>query len=374
MYDFSFICRKSKANKQGLAPIELSIIINKERTYIALPMKTDPLKFTKMMNSKKNNEVQQYTSTVRTKLNKCINDMMVGDVAITAKSLKEFFQNGGTKSYTLFKVADEFLEYYTKKSVDCTSEVIRKYRLAIDKFKKFIGDVELRTITPQHIEEFKVELLQEYKLEQTTANYVIARCKTMITYAFNKGYISVNPMAFITISKKQKDVEFLTNDEVERIASKDFNNERLNKVRDLFLFQCETALAFADMVQISFLDIKNEEGMYYVKKKRQKTGIEFFTVLSPLAMDILKRYNFNLDIISNQKANAYLKEIADLCRIDKPLHTHIARHTAATRLLNNGHRLEVVAKILGHTNTKQTQHYAKLIDKTVLNEFKRKVG
>ena len=111
--------------------------------------------------------------------------------------------------------------------------------------------------------------------------------------------------------------------------------------------------------------------MYYIKKQRQKTKIDFFTVLTPKAMEILKKYNFNLNFISNQSCNAYLKEIADLCHINKQLHTHIARHTAATRLLNEGFRIEIVAKILGHTNTKQTAHYAKLIDKTVLNEFKK---
>ena len=108
-----------------------------------------------------------------------------------------------------------------------------------------------------------------------------------------------------------------------------------------------------------------------MKKRRQKTGIEFFTILTPKAMEILKKYNFNLDIISNQKANAYLKEIADVCGIEKHLTTHTARHTAATRLLNMGYRLEIVSKILGHTNTKQTQHYAKLIDKTIIKEYEK---
>ena len=118
-------------------------------------------------------------------------------------------------------------------------------------------------------------------------------------------------------------------------------------------------------------DIQCEDGMYFVRKARQKTGVVFFTVLNDEAMNILKKYDYHLPILSNQKYNSYLKEIADICNINKSLHSHIARHTCATQLLNDGMPIEIVAKVLGHTNTRQTMHYAKLMDKTVLKEFKR---
>ena len=89
--------------------------------------------------------------------------------------------------------------------------------------------------------------------------------------------------------------------------------------------------------------------------------------LSETAIDILERYNYVLPIISNQRYNSYLQEIADLCGIEIRLTSHIARHTAATLMLNSGIAIEVVAKILGHSSTKMTQHYAKLLDKTVIN-------
>ena len=367
MYNFSFYCRESKVDRNGLAPIELSIAINGKRMFIALPRKAKPSEFKILIKSKRNNDIIVYTSTIRTKLNKYINDMLLADTAITAEALKEYFKNGGVKTYPLFDVANEFITFQSKRT---TAEACRKYELAIDKLKMFIGNIELKNITSVHIEEFKVNL-KSNKLEDSTINYILARCKSLFTYATNKNYINTNPMVFITISKKQKDVEKLEDYEVEKIMNKDFKNDRLNKVKDLFIFQCETALAFADMMQISFLDIQQDNGMYFVKKKRQKTGIEFFTILSPTAMNILRKYNFNLNIISNQKCNAYLKEIGDICNISKPLHTHIARHTAATRLLNNGIPIEIVSKILGHTNTRQTMHYAKLMDKTVLNAFKQ---
>ena len=367
MYNLSFICRESKSDRNGLSAVELSIVIDGKRTYVALPMKVSARDFKKKMESKRNNDILEYTSSVRVKLNKYINEMMLHNIPITAQSIKDYFLNGGIKTYMLQDVINEFLEYQEKKT---SIEALRKYRLALDKLLAFVGNVELKHIKAIHLEELKIDL-KNRGFEDSTLNHILARIKTMFTYAHNKNYIEINEMAFMKINKKPKEVEYLTEEEIERIAKKDFGNERLNKVRDLFLFQCETATAFADMIQITFLDIQCEDGVNFVKKKRQKTGIEFFTVLSPTALNILKRYNFNLNIISNQKCNAYLKEIADVCRIDKPLHTHIARHTAATRLLNNGYRLEIVSKILGHTNTKQTMHYAKLMDKTVLKEFKR---
>ena len=122
-------------------------------------------------------------------------------IAITAHSLKEYFKNGGIKTYLLFDIAEEFLEYHSKKTANCASKVMKKYRLAIDKFKRFIGNVELKTITPQHIEEFKIELKQTYKFEGSTTYYLLARIKTMPSYAFNKAYIKVNPRCLSTIPK-----------------------------------------------------------------------------------------------------------------------------------------------------------------------------
>ena len=105
----------------------------------------------------------------------------------------------------------------------------------------------------------------------------------------------------------------------------------------------------------------------YLKKKRGKTGVTYILPLNDTAISLLRKYDFELPIITNQKYNSYLKEIADICGIKKTLTTHLARHTAATLMLNAGIAIEVVSKILGHSNTKMTQHYAKLLDKTVIN-------
>ena len=385
MWNFNFICRESKADRNGLASIELSIIIDGKRTYIALPMKCKATEFKKKMASKKNNEVLEYTSAIRLKLNQYINEMLVKDIAVTATALKEYFKSGGTKSYTLSMLRSDFLSYYNNKSKAnaVTSKVVRKYELALDKFQAFMKkDVEIATIKSLDLENFKTHLqLQtkevnseeekaERKFEDTTIAHILTKIKTAFTYAVNNGNLKLNPFNQITIGKNTKDVVKLDNEELEVIKRKAFVG-RLDKVKDLFLFQCNTALAYCDMANLCKSDIQFNDGMYYIRKARQKTKVVFFTVLNEDAMNILKKYDYKLPILSNQKYNSYLKEIGDICGINKELHSHLARHTCATRLLNDGMPLEVVAKVLGHTNTRQTQHYAKLLDKTVLNSFKK---
>ena len=230
MYNFSFICRASKIDKKGFAPIELSIIINGTRTYVILPMKYEPTLFNKMMTSKKNNEVLEYTSSVRTKLNKCIAEMTANNIAITAHSLKEYFKNGGIKTYLLFDIAEEFLEYHSKKTANCASEVMKKYRLAIDKFKKFIGNVELKTITPQHIEEFKIELKQTYKFEGSKeqelfeyADTSLDARKEVLRHLLNTNKLSFNSVQqavnFIAIMLGKEKIQDIIKTEIDKVIS-----------------------------------------------------------------------------------------------------------------------------------------------------------
>ena len=374
MWDFSFICRASKADRNGLSPIELSIVIAEKRTYVRLQMKVSATEFKKKMNSRKNNEVLEYTSQVRNQLNKYANEMMSLGIPVTAHSLKEHFVNGGIKSYTLYDLQKDFIQYYAKKceANNVSDRVLRKYIIAMSKFVNHIGgEIEINQVTSNHINDFKSTLMSMY--ERTTVAYMIAKIKCAFQYAIDNGNLKTNVFSQVTIDRKSKEVQYLTNDEVEIIRNKQMN-DRLERIKDLFLFQCYTALSYSDMAQITKDDIQQEQGMYYIRKARQKTKVVFFTVLSNEAMNILKKYDYVLPLLSNQKYNSYLKEIGAMCNLSKELHSHLARHTCATRLLNEGIPMEIVAKVLGHTTTKMTQHYAKLLDKTVLNAFKRHIG
>ena len=378
MWNFSFICRASKADRNGLSPIELSIVINGKRTYVSLPMKVSSSEFAKKINSKRNNEILDYTSSVRLLLTKYCGEMMAQGTAITASSIKEYFVNGGRKIYCLNDLRNDFLSYYGKKVEvgAVTAKVYRKYELVFERFSNYVAkqtgksadDIEVNNINNIHIEGFRLELSKS--MERTTISHILVKLKSFFIFAINNGKIKINPFNQITIDRTQKEVVKLDKNELEIIKLKSLDG-RLDKVRDLFVFQCCTGLAYCDMADLRQSDIQTNGDMFYVRKNRKKTQITFFTVINETAWAILEKYNYQLPVLSNQKYNAYLKEIGDICNIKKSLHSHLARHTCATQLLNDGMSIEVVAKVLGHTNTRQTQHYARLMDRTILDAFKK---
>jgi integrase len=184
----------------------------------------------------------------------------------------------------------------------------------------------------------------------------LTKAKSIFVYAIRNDKIASNPFDTIKIKKGEANITPLTKEELMTIANKDFGVSRLNQVRDLFVFAANTALSYCDLAAVRKEDIQTDGDVMYLKKKRGKTGVTYILPLNDTAVGLLKKYDFELPVISNQRYNGYLKEIAEICGIRKVLTTHLARHTAATLMLNAGIAIEVVAKILGHSNTKMTQH------------------
>jgi site-specific recombinase XerD len=194
------------------------------------------------------------------------------------------------------------------------------------------------------------------------------------------GWLNKDP--FSNYKAKVKDVVrvCLTEEEIQTIINKDFKIERVAMVRDIFVFSCFTGLAYIDVKQLTKNNISlGIDGDKWIFKNRQKTDTTSKIPLLPMAQEIINKYENHpvcinedrlLPILSNQKMNAYLKEIADLCEINKDLTFHIARHTFATTItLSNGVPLETVSKMLGHTSLKTTQHYAKILDKKISEDM-----
>ena len=174
----------------------------------------------------------------------------------------------------------------------------------------------------------------------------------------------------IHLRKDITHVEFLTEEELARIRDTELFNESLNRMRDLFIFQSSCGLSYCDMAALEPGDYQyNDKGQIYIHKRRAKTGVYFTSVVLPDGIEILKRYDFQLPQISNQKYHAALKFIKDICKIEKPLHTHMARHTVATLLLNSGVDMVTVSKILGHANSRITERvYAKMLPETIFQK------
>ena len=367
----SFYCRSSKTDKQGLAPIELCIIINGERTIVTLPRKEYPDVFKKETASKRDNPIKQYLDAVRDRLNEYVTEITEAGEPLSASMLKEYFKYGGAKSYSIEELFNEYLAILQKRvGMDLTPRSYRKYELARDKFFLVVDKTRpLTAITSAVIVEYIATLRKEFNLP--TTNGYAQRIKTVVKYGQSKGLIKINPFIGTHIRKGDSDIQFLTTEELERIRDTDFKNPAINRTRDLFVFQASTGLSYCDMARLVPEDIQHTpEGQAFIHKRRAKTGVFYTSVILKDGVKILDAYNGLLPIISNQKYNTALKFIRDICEIDKPLHTHIARHSYATRCINEGVRLEVVSKLLGHSTTRLTQHYARLLQKNIIDEVR----
>jgi site-specific recombinase XerD len=194
------------------------------------------------------------------------------------------------------------------------------------------------------------------------------------------NWIDRNP--FSNYKTKIREVErvYLSEEEIENIINKDFKTDRLSLVRDIFLFSCFTGLAYIDVKNLTKSHISlGIDGEKWIFTHRQKTETASKIPILPITQMIIDKYedhpeccnqNKLLPILSNQKMNAYLKEIAGVCEIEKELTFHIARHTFATTVtLTNGVPIESVSKMLGHKNLRTTQHYAKVLDKKVSEDM-----
>lgn len=369
-FNIAFYCRRSRMNKKDLAPIEMSVSLHGERVMINLPLKTNPESFDKMVSSKKANEVKNYLSMVESKINSLQMIMAATDRRLTTDLIREYVRGGFQFSYTLGELWSDYSASLHKKGTTPRNE--RKYELVIEIFyaKILPPETQVSDIQHRHILDFESYLKGQFA-ESTAAN-MLSKMRSVILYALNNEKIDYDPFRGIRINKRLKEVEFLTSDEIDTIRQKQMPNDRLERVKDIFLFQCFTALSYCDMAALSPGDYQqNNMGQMYLRKNRAKTKTEFCTVLFEDAKAIAEKYQYRLPVLSNQRYNSYLKEIAAICNISKDLHSHIGRHTAACYLLNKGLSIEVVSRILGHTNTRMTRHYAKLLDESVFKEFKR---
>jgi site-specific recombinase XerD len=259
-------------------------------------------------------------------------------------------------------------------------ETSLKHTVHYLQWKYKISDIDIRKIDHEFITGYEFYLKSVCKCCQNTTSKYIKNFGKIIRICLANGWIERNP--FINYKSKIIEVErvFLSIEEIEILLNKEFAMERLNQVKDIFLFSCFTGLAYADVKKLSPRNIGlGIDGERWIFINRTKTDTRSNIPILPIAATILEKYRNHpqvvmkgklLPVLSNQKMNAYLKEIADLCGFNKELTFHIARHTFATTVtLSNGVPIESVSKMLGHKNLKTTQHYAKILDLKVSNDM-----
>ena len=370
MWNISFCCRVAKVTKDGLAPIELVITVDGQRSFKRLSMKVSPEEFKRSISCKRDNYIKQYCDSERVKVYEIFRKLEMLGMPITPTIVKEALDNKGiTTSYKLSNLQEDFTAIVSRRvGVDLCLNVYKKYERMMKYVVQFLGNKECRLITNSDMKRIVADMKAKYQ-NSTFANlWVIV--KSFITYGINNNRIpNDNLFATIKVVKKPKKVEYLTMEELDRIRKATYSTPSLQRIADFAILEASLGLAYCDLVSIKREDIKEYNGIRYIQKQRAKTGVEYITVVGDEALEILERYNYDISI-TNQSYNRFLKIVALQAGVGKTLHSHLLRHTFAHHQLNEKHlNIATVSKMLGHTNLKQTMHYCQKHTNTILEEF-----
>jgi len=335
--------------------------------------------------------LNKYLDQIRSLIYQSYEDLLNEGNLITASAIKSKFLGEDKRNNTL----SELFEYHNSISVTSLSpHTIRHYKVTqryllkflVDKYKT--DDIYLTKLDYAFIKNFEF-FLKSYepkdhqkKMGHNTAMKHLQRLRKMLTMAYHHEWIDKDPFIRFKSSYVKNRREFLAQYELEQLEDFSSSLERLDIVKDMFLFACYTGLSYIDVAKLNIDNIETDlDGQQWIKTKRQKTSIELRIPLLNKARRILLKYqdhprvsgrNRLLPTISNQKTNSYLKEISDFCGIKKNLTFHVARHTFATTVtLTNGVPIETVSKLLGHTKLATTQIYARVIDQKVKQDMER---
>lgn len=234
-------------------------------------------------------------------------------------------------------------------------------------------DIDVKKIDHAFIIGYEFYLRTEKEISAISVAKYMKHFRKIVNLCLAHRWIEHNPFVFYKNKAKAKDKEFISREELSKITKKEFGIERLDRVKDIFLFSCYTGLSYSDVKKLTRSEIKKgNDGKLWIFTNREKNEIASNIPLLPIPKKLMDKYHDHPDckikglvlpVLSNQKMNSYLKEIADQCGITGKLTFHIARHTFATTVtLSNNVPIETVSKMLGHKDLKTTQHYAKVLD------------
>jgi len=383
-YSLSFSVRASKANKAGKAPIEVTLLAGEERTVFSTG------KLVSIDNWNKEKQMVRGTSSESVALNDYIKTLQIRiyeeetklierGFAVTAVLLKDALFNKveTIKEETILHIYEVHNEMQFQQ-IGCgiSKGTYANSKHGISLLRKFIKkrynreDMFLRELNRDFIEGFRIWLLKEHKLSHNGAVKYLALLKKVVNRAVENNKIKFNPFAAYKLARQERSPDYLDEDELRRIVNFNSPLPRLEQTRDMFLFACYTGLAYIDVKTLRKEHLKRDaDGRMWIMKKRVKTGVLSRIPLLPNAKILIDKFagkDYLIPIYSDREVNLFLKDIAILCKIDKHLIFHTARHTFATTVtLSNNISLEVVSKMLGHANLRMTEHYAKLVDRCI---------
>jgi len=395
-YDLSvlFTLKKSKEDKGGGVPIYLRITVNGKRAEVSTNRKIEVTKWDSAMQRLKGRSesariLNDHLDNLENHIKRDFNTLLEKEEFITAEKLKDMLIGKYQKHYYLVDIFEK-----NNKLVELgigskyTRDTFVRYEISLERLKKFllkefnVKDIKLEDLNHGFINRYDAFIRTEYSCDHNTSMKYLKHLKKVIHFAMKMDYIEKDP--FFQYQTAYKDVirGYLTADEMSRIESKKFRAHRLEKVKDVFIFVCYTGISYSDLVELTPESVtKGIDGKSWIVYERNKTGVRASIPLLPVAQAIVDKYkndpecsvkNQLLPVISNQKLNAYLVEIADLCEINKHITMHVGRHTFATTVtLTNGVPIETVSKMLGHTSLKTTQIYSKVIDTKISKDMEQ---
>jgi len=385
--------RAAKANAAGLFPIYVRITLNAKRSEFSIRKFIDPTKWDeKTMRVKGNTEeartINSYLESIRNKITQMQIHFQFQESEVTIDQFMNLLLGKKTeRERTLIPIFEEHNKRVKSLlNIDFAPGTYERYQTSLKHTQDFIkfqygkNDIPLSKIDHAFIADYDFYLRTQRACANNTTIKYMKNFKKIIRICIANGWITKDPFLHYKIKLQEVERNVLTQEELQAIMDKRIAVERLALVRDIFIFSCYTGLAYIDVKQLTSSNIvKGIDGQYWISTHCQKTDTPSKIPLLETARKIIEKYADHpksdnegtlLPVLTNQKMNAYLKEIADICGIDKLLTFHCARHTFATTVtLSNGVPIESVSKMLGHRSIKTTQHYAKITDGKIANDM-----
>ena len=389
-FKVSFYLRSNYENKEGKSPVMLRIFLGGEMTNFG----TTKIFVKKSLWSNATSRLRGRTTealSVNAALD-AISTTLYGiyrkyenDESLSLDLIRTVYFGKNREFTSFLPVFDKFLEDI-KQRVGKTigADSLQKYSVLRRHFAEFLmykysrKDIGLNEFTPAVVQDFHLYMSTVAGCAYNTSVKKVKTIKTITIYAQKRGFLLHDPFVNHHFHMEPVDRGFLTDEEILRVANKDLGIQRLELVRDIFIFSCFTGLAYIDVANLTPDHIVTMDDKQWIMTKRQKTSVETNVLLLDIPRAIIAKYSHKtyrdgklFPVLTNQKTNSYLKEIADLCGIKKKLTFHLARHTFATMSLSKGVPIESVSKMLGHTNIRTTQIYARITNKKIEHDMEQ---
>ena len=381
MLKIKMIAHKGKPNKSGRVPILMQLTIGQQTCHISTKQNILPEKWgdgKPIGHTREDQAITAVLEEIRTKAYNKFLQLQGQNINVTPERLKQaLLGKDQVQPRGYVEIFDQWLVEYSKMvGITTSKRTLDKYILVRNRLQDYIAsqlgvkDISLEEVTPKFLSNFDNYLRVEYNMANNHAMKIRQKLRTIYKVAIDNGWVSKNPFSTVKIHFEPVERDVLTKSELTALIQTDMIFDRLEKMRDVFVFACFTGLAHCDVAGLTKENIITDEaGQVWLKTHRQKTSEVVDIPLLEIPQLIIKKYQGMKELngkllptLTNSCSNLYLKEVAVRCGINKTLTFHMARHTFATTVtLSNGVPIESVAKMLGHRNIRTTQIYAKVI-------------